>query len=125
MCIPFKVVVLALIPGFVAACDQVLVRQPARGDLAGVYGLTPEAREFLVTQKGYPRSLPEAIIELRADGRVVLRNVPDCAVDGFGRSRGRFLTGRGTWTIEKAFVGYRLTLEIAPGDSLPASFYVG
>ena len=119
-----KVVVLALMPA-IAACDQVFVRQPARVDLAGVYGLTSDARDFLVNEKGYPRSLPDVSVELRSDGHVVLRNVPDCAVDGFGKSGGRFLTGKGTWTLEKAFIGYTLTLEIAPGDSLPASIYAG
>jgi hypothetical protein len=121
----FRVAVLALIVGFVAACDQVLVRQPARVDLAGVYTLTSGAREFLINEKGYPRALTEATIELRSDGHIVLSNVPDCAVDGFGEPRGRFLTGRGTWTVEKASLGYDLTLDIAAGDSVPPSRYLG
>ena len=113
-----------LIVAGAAACDQVLVREPKRADIAGVYELTSEAREFLRNGKGYT-SLPAATIEFAADGTLIVRDLPDCLVDGFGESHGRFLSGRGTWDIEKAFVGYGINLVISPGDSLPAGGYVG
>ena len=120
-----RVVIAALLVGFTAACDQVLVRQPAAADLAGVYALTPEAREFLIERKGYPASVADARIAVSAGGQVVISHLPDCAVDGFGEPHGAFLNGRGTWTLEKEFLGYGLTLEIAPGETLSAGFYQG
>jgi hypothetical protein len=88
----------------VAGCDQILVRQPKTGDLAGTYELTAAAQEFLRVHKGYT-SIPQTGIELRADGTLLVRNLPDCAVTGFGESRGGFLSGRGSWKLDKAFVG--------------------
>jgi len=107
---------------FVAGCDQILVQQPKPGDLAGTYELTSEAEEFLRISKHYA-SIPHPVIELRLDGTVLVRNLPDCAVTGFCESHGSFLFGRGFWTIEKAFVGYGLTWDIREGDTLPAGIY--
>jgi hypothetical protein len=108
----------------VAGCDQVMVREPKRGDVAGMYELTSDSLAFLESRKGYA-SLPLATIELRLDGRLFVRNLPDCVVALSGDSGGHFLSGRGIWKIEKAFVGYGLTWEIAAGDSLPAGGYAG
>jgi hypothetical protein len=102
-----------------AACDQIFVREPSAGDLAGVYHLTPETRTFLKHDKGYP-AIPDSTVELRSDGSLVIRDLPDCALDGFGKAGGRFLSGRGTWRINKEYIGYGLWWTIQPGDSLPA-----
>lgn len=108
-----------------SACDQVMVREPKAPDLAGRYQLTPESREFLRKDKGYV-SVPDSTIELRADGTITLRDLPDCLVADFGDSSAhRFLSGRGTWTLQKAFVGYGLDLEIVKGDTFPAGGYSG
>jgi hypothetical protein len=102
-----------------AACDQILVREPRPADLAGVYHLTAETRTFLENEKRYA-NVPDSTIELRADGSLIIRDLPDCALDGFGNAGGRFLSGHGTWTINKEFIGYGLWWTILPGDSLPA-----
>ncbi len=106
-----------------AACDQVWVREPKDADVAGVYQLTSEAREFL-RSKGY-RSIPDSTIELRLDRTVIVRGLPDCLIDGFGKPNGRFLSGAGTWEIQKAFVGYGVNWTIRPGGSLPEGGYSG
>ena len=113
-----------LIVAGAAACDQVLVREPTRADIVGVYELTSDSREFLRSRKGYT-SIPAATIAFAADGTLVVRDLADCLVDGFGESHGRLLSGRGTWQIEKAFVGYGINWVIRPGDSLPAGGYSG
>src|SRR5436190_23649773 len=100
-----------LILASVAACDQVLVREPKPADIAGVYRLTSGTREFLRSSKGY-ESIPDSTIELGADGTLVVRDLPDCLVVDFGESHGRFLSGRGTWKMKKAFVGYGLNWVI-------------
>jgi len=113
-----------LILASVVACDQVLVREPKPADIAGVYQLASATREFLRSAKGYT-SIPDSTIELRADGTLIVRDLPDCLVSGFGDPHGRFLSGRGTWELQKAFVGYGLNWVISPGDSLPAGGYSG
>jgi hypothetical protein len=113
-----------LILASVVACDQVLVREPKPADIAGVYQLASATREFLRSAKGYT-SIPDSTIELRADGTLIVRDLPDCLVSGFGDPHGRFLSGRGTWELQKAVVGYGLNWVISPGDSLPAGGYSG
>jgi hypothetical protein len=106
-----------------SACDQILVREPRVEDLAGRYVITQESREFLKKDKGYA-SVPDATIELRADRTITLRDMPDCVVDDFDYAH-RFLSGHGTWTLEKAFVGYGLDLIIAKGETFPEGGYSG
>jgi hypothetical protein len=108
----------------VGACDQVLVRRPKATDVAGLYHLSSKSVEFLKSRKGYT-SAPAATIELRPDGTLLVRDLPDCVVADFGTPGGKFLSGRGRWKIEKAFAGYGLTWEILDGDSLPSGVYAG
>jgi hypothetical protein len=100
------------------------VSEPAARDLVGIYRLTTKSEAFLRAEKGY-LSIPMSSIELRPERRIAIRNLPDCAVDGFGDSRGQFLSAEGQWQISKLFVGYGLTLEIAPGGSLKDGVYGG
>jgi hypothetical protein len=116
--------VLAVLATSIAGCDQILVQRPEQADLVGVYDLTSNSRDFLRNDKGYT-SIPNPAFELRADGGVVVVDLPDCAIDGFGRAGGKLLSGRGKWKVEKAFVGYGLTWEILPGNALPAGIYGG
>jgi len=118
------VAVAVLIATSVAACDQILVRRPEKNDLAGVYDMTAETREFLTREKKYP-SLPHTTIELRADGRVFVNGLPDCVERLDATAGGTFLSGSGTWTIEKQFVGYGIDLSIDPGGSLHDGGYIG
>jgi hypothetical protein len=104
------------------ACDQVLVREPRPAAVAGSYQLTRESREFLTLRRTYG-SIPDAALDLRSDGTLVVANVPDCAVNLSGDSGGRFLSGRGTWQIRKAYMGYEVWWTIAPGGSLPEGGY--
>lgn len=106
-----------------SACDQVLVREPRVADLTGRYVITQASREFLTKEKGYASAL-DSTIELRADHTVTLRNLPDCLVEIFDYHH-RFLSGHGTWSLEKAFVGYGLDLVIVKGETLPEGGYSG
>jgi len=108
----------------IAACDQIFMGQPSVGDLVGMYRLTEASRSFLTTRKRYA-SLPDGSVELRSDFSIVIRNLPDCAIDGFGDSSGKFISGQGTWEIKKAFPGFGLDLLIDSGGTLPAGGYMG
>jgi hypothetical protein len=105
-------------------CDRVLVGRPATDDLIGKYSLTEASETFLRSHKGYS-AVPSSFIELRPDFSVSIRNLPDCATDGFGTSKGGFLSGDGRWQLEKAFLGYGLTLDIRGGGSLKPGSYGG
>ena len=107
-----------------AGCDRIFAPEPAASDLVGAYRLMADSEDFLRTQKQYG-SIPVSAIELRADSSISLRNLPDCATDGFGKSNGRFLSGEGKWRLRKAFIGYTLTLDIRDGGALSAGIYAG
>jgi hypothetical protein len=78
----------------------------------------------LLHDKGYS-TIPESLIVLRPDMVLEIRNLPDCAGDGFGRGSGGFLSGAGTWELEKAFLGYGLTVTVEKGGTLGAGVYAG
>jgi hypothetical protein len=119
----YLLVVAAFLP--LTGCDQVFTREPAGGDLAGTYRLTADSKTFLVKQKNY-KSVPESVIELRSDSSVVIGDLPDCAtIDGFGKTHGCFVSGHGTWKLEKAFIGYGLSLDISKGGTLQEGIYTG
>jgi|SoiMetStandDraft_5_1073268.scaffolds.fasta_scaffold21121_4 hypothetical protein len=108
----------------ITSCDQILVQQPTPTGLAGIYTLTSDAVDFLKARKGY-RDIPEATLELRADGTLLVKNLPDCVVKDFGDSGGTFLSGHGRWAVEKDFLGYGLAWVISPGGTLPEGGYSG
>ena len=62
---------------------------------------------------------------MQPESRISIRNLPDCAVDGFGRGGGKFLSGDGKWEIEKDFIAFGLTLRIADGGSMSPGIYAG
>src|SRR5262245_46547927 len=121
-CVQRMILLIAMIS--IAACDQILVPEPTPNGLAGIYTPTPDAIDFLKTRKGY-REIPAATLELRTDGTLVVKNLPDCAVTADGDSSGTFLSGHGRWTVEKAFVGYELSWVISPGGTLPEGGFSG
>ena len=108
----------------IAGCDRVFVADPREPDLVGVYRLTSDSEGFLREQKGYG-SIPVSVVELRPGSSISVRNLPDCAVDGFGRGSGAFVSGNGKWRLDKAFVGYGLTLDIAAGGTMKPGIYAG
>lgn len=93
-------------------------------DLAGVYRLTESSRDFLRTTKHYA-AIPPSEIELRPDSTISIRNLPDCAVDGFGNSGGRFLSGAGRWRVEHDLTATSIDVIIEPGGSLKDGGYLG
>lgn len=105
-------------------CDRVFVAAPREPDLVGVYELTADSENFLREHKGYG-SIPVSAIELKSGSIISIRNLPDCAVDGFGRGAGAFLSGNGKWTVDKAFFGYGLNLDIAAGGTMKPGIYAG
>jgi hypothetical protein len=117
---------LILLPAIlaVAGCDEIVQRRPSVPELAGRYSLTEASQHFLLNDKGYS-TIPESLIDLRPDMVLEIRNLPDCARDGFGRSTGGFLSGAGTWKLEKAFLGYGLTVTVEKGGTLGAGVYAG
>jgi hypothetical protein len=90
-----------------SGCDRIFAPEPAARDLIGIYRLTLDSEDFLRRRKGY-HSLLASTIELRSDFGISIRNLPDCATDGFGNSNGRVVSGDGKWRLEKAFIGYTL-----------------
>jgi hypothetical protein len=108
----------------ISGCDRIFAPKPAASDLIGIYRLTLDSEDFLRTRKGY-HSFPASTVELRSDFGISVRNLPDCATDSFGKSNGRFVSGDGKWRLEKAFIGYTLTLDIQDGGSLAAGIYTG
>ena len=109
---------------FQVACDEVLMRQPTTADLVGVYHLTDSSRAFLFGYKHYS-SVPDSRIEIARDMRIDIRDLPDCADDGFGDSHGRFLSGHGSWELRQRFPGYGLDLRIEDGGTLRPGYYAG
>jgi hypothetical protein len=106
------------------ACGR-LSHPPNVSELTGTYSLSAESKTFLAKRKGYA-SIPDSVIELRSDHTILIRDLPDCANDGFGEGQGRFLTGDGTWRLEKErFVGYGLALDVRKGGSLKEGIYCG
>lgn len=108
----------------ISACDKVFTSEPNASDLVGSYLLTTNSEAFLKERKNYV-SVPLSVIELGTNYSVSIENLPDCATNGFGESQGKFLSGEGTWEVEKAFMGYGLNLDIHEGGSLKQGIYAG
>jgi len=99
--------------GSLSGCDQVAMRRPSVHDLAGTYRLTKKSQEFLKRRKDYAL-VPTCEIELGPGSAIVMRNLPDCADNGFGKSGGRFLSRGGKWELMKADLGYEVHSDIGP-----------
>jgi hypothetical protein len=115
---------LAILALAVVGCDRLFAGQPAIQDLVGVYRLTDASQDFLRTTKHY-KAIVSSEIELKSDSTVSIRNLPDCAVDGFGDSGGRFLSGDGRWRIKHDPTAASIDLVIDPGGSLKDGGYLG
>jgi len=105
-------------------CDRVFVATPREPDLVGIYKLTADSENFLREHKAYG-PIPVSVIELKSGSIISIRNLPDCAVDGFGEGSGVFLSGDGKWTVDKAFLGYGLNVDIADGGTMKPGIYAG
>ncbi len=119
-----RVIGLALLLPVLAGCDQILMRKPGRKELEGRYFLAKASAKWLVTAKRYDH-IPESVITLGPGPNLVVENLPDCAIDGFGAAHGRFLSGKGEWELEKASIGYGLNFDVGEGGSLPHGHYAG
>jgi predicted small lipoprotein YifL len=106
------------------ACNASPKEAPPNEHLAGDYVLSRDSRDFLQEQKSYS-TVPESEISLRADGMLSIKNIPDCYVDGFGRSSNKFLSGTGRWEIQQTEAGYGVELTVGDGGSLPRAIYDG
>lgn len=107
-----------------AGCDRIFVAAPREPDLVGIYKLTADSESFLREHKGYG-AIPDSVIELKSSSIISIRNLPDSAVNGFGVGSGAFVSGNGKWTLDKAFVGYGLNLDIAAGGTMKPGIYAG
>jgi len=97
---------------------------PKQTDVAGTYVLGEKSSDFLVHEKGYGAVLPRSAIVLSSNGEATVENIPDCyAIISVTDQHHAFLSGRGKWLIEGTDTGYGVTLDIAPGGSMPAGIY--
>jgi hypothetical protein len=117
----FVTLVLVII---ISGCDRIFSSEPKPDDLVGSYVLSSNSEAFLRKRKEYV-SIPSSVIELGTNYSVSIKNLPDCATNGFGRSHGKFLTGKGTWEIEKDSIGYGISFVIHEGGSLGRGIYAG
>lgn len=107
---------------FALSCDLIPMARPEKANLVGTYRLTQASRAFLLNDKHYT-SVPDSTIDLRGDSTASIRNFPDCATNASGESGGQFLSGDGTWNIEKGFLTYDVVLDVEAGGSLPEGLY--
>jgi hypothetical protein len=70
-----------------------------------------------------PPAWPDSTIEVVADGSVKIKDLPDAYVDGFGRGAGGFVSGSGTWLMERSNEGFGLELTMRPGGTMPQAIY--
>jgi hypothetical protein len=114
--------VLRLFPVFLlVACAPGPAHQPSVAQLSGTYNLTAQSLAFLNDQK-HCRTDVSSSLELHNNGTVLVHNLPDCIIDGLGKSHGQLLQGSGTWEIEKRDSNYGVTLNIDHGN-IPAGSY--
>jgi hypothetical protein len=118
-----RVVTLLAVMIATAGCDQLFMVKPEARDVVGVYRLTKSSEEWLRSQKQYA-AIPDSRILLRSDSTVEIQNLPDCADDAAGQSRGKFLSARGKWQVSKHSPGYGIDLEDIAG-SMRGGVYVG
>jgi hypothetical protein len=109
--------------GYLCGCDQVAMGCPSAHDLVGTYRLTKKSQDFLKRRKDYAL-VPTCEIELGPDSAIVIRNLPDCAGNGFGTSGNRYLSGGGRWELAKAFLGYEIHSDIKKGGTLASGPWV-
>jgi hypothetical protein len=108
----------------ITGCDSAFTQKPKTTDLVGTYLLSKSSERFLLRSKAY-KTVPTSEINLAADYGITIRNLPDCATNGFGKSFGAFLSGQGRWELEKAVPGWGLTLHVEKGESLRGGVYAG
>lgn len=105
-------------------CDQAFTKKPQTADLAGTYQLSKGSTTFLLRRKAY-KTVPVSTITLGTNSHVTILNLPDCATNGFGDSRGAFISGGGTWEVERGSPGWVVTLDIDKSGSLHGGVYAG
>ena len=118
----FWSVLLISLPALISGCADGRASAPGKADVAGVYTLSEKSGIFLTRIRHYV-SVPRSFIDLHSDGKAVVEGMPDCYLIDFDAKQGSFLSGHGTWQIEATDFGYGVTLDIAPGGSLPAGIY--
>ena len=92
-------------------------KTPNAGDVPGQYQLTQKSQKYLEQQ--YKLPLPsDTLITLGSDGSVILINIPDVMISGFGKPNKHFLSGEGTWELDQQ----GLCLHITKGE-LPFAYY--
>ena len=114
--------VVTLFAVWLGACSDSPADLPSLKDIAGEYFLTAASKSFLLKQQGYGK-LPESKIHFAANGTIEFLELPDCAVNGFGDSSGKFLSGSGKWELENTDWGYGITAAIERGGTMERRIY--
>jgi hypothetical protein len=97
--------------------DMAVMDEPQAADMAGTYHLTLDSQDFLRKVKHYA-TIPPSTIELRANGTLAIKDMPDCIQTEWGDPAGTFLSGSGTWTVGEEWPGFGL--RVRPEGDGPA-----
>ena len=75
------------------------VNPPKLEDLVGTYVPNQRTHELLKATGKYPNS--DSSITLKADGSVLIANVPDWWLTSYNDAKGQFDSGKGDWSLDK------------------------
>ena len=84
--------------------------KPLEASIAGTYVPTQKTLTMMREKGHYPQV--QSSIVLRLDGRLILTNIPDWWLDGFGKSKGGFDSGEGRWSLDNAQGFWELILDV-------------
>ncbi|HAR68098.1 MAG TPA: hypothetical protein DCR55_18130 [Lentisphaeria bacterium] len=73
--------------------------EPAAESVVGVYVPDPRTKKLIAETGGYVKT--DSAVQLMADGTVVFQSIPDWWNTSFGRPKGGFDSGEGTWKVSK------------------------
>jgi hypothetical protein len=94
--------------------------KPNDYELVGKYRLEKSSMKYLINKTDY-KEIPESYIELFADKTLYIRNISDCVFNGFGDSKGKFISSKGKWEIEITGNEYILSMYISNSNFMGTS----
>jgi hypothetical protein len=114
-----------LVGAFFAGCrsepGESIIRPLDPKELVGIYQPTTEAKEFL-SREGIPFDERSLRLELRADGKFQLSEIPDCW-RASGKCNGLTETVTGEWKIYQERSGLPNRLHLSVEDAGPQTIY--
>ena len=103
------------------ACQCNFTRnKPQEKDLVGTYALDKKSREFVRSKGHYSQTT--STIALFSDGTIVLKNVPDWWMDGFGYSHGGYDSASGKWQVWAYYRSWGLRLDFKSTQGFSSTF---